>query len=329
MGFPEKRAPATKKHHNLGDSLAIIALVVAALTWAFAPNFIAKSVAVFFSTALLIYLSYRSYFVRDWPNWSRHIAAVIMLFAVPAVALLQLLPQWRAEHTGEVAPTQSAPPLYFSLQQLTSEKSLAFLKEPLRPGESFYHFRVSSGMGDSNISIALDLPALLSRDPILIAHSGADDLNVAAEVSEYTRSSEGRTERVKSRFGNGVTIEMSRLWSPGFVDVGIVTAPIKQGQIVLATAPDGSIVMSVAPIYGRFGSLSMMHRTIGGGGERNARSYPITYPMPGRELIDYTNELSPWSRTQLQPFTKDELLRADRAGIHISFEIPYQVLSLH
>jgi hypothetical protein len=86
------------KHHNLGDSLAIVGLAVAVITWALAPNFFAKSIAVLFGTGLLVYLSYKSHFVRSFPEGCKHMAAVATFLAVLTVALLQLIPQWKEEH---------------------------------------------------------------------------------------------------------------------------------------------------------------------------------------------------------------------------------------
>jgi hypothetical protein len=104
-----KSAPQTRWHHNLGDSLTIVGLAVAVLTWAFAPNFYAKSVAVFIGMGLLIYLSYKSHFVRNWPDFCKHIGAILAFAVVLAAALLQLIPQWGEEHPKHQY-TQTLPP---------------------------------------------------------------------------------------------------------------------------------------------------------------------------------------------------------------------------
>jgi len=97
MDSPEPTLPSPK-HYNLGDSLAFLGLAIAVITWALAPNFLAKSIAVLFGMGLLVYLSYKSHFVKNFPKWCKHASAAAIFLVVLAVALLQLIPQWKEEH---------------------------------------------------------------------------------------------------------------------------------------------------------------------------------------------------------------------------------------
>jgi hypothetical protein len=131
-----------------------------------------------------------------------------------------------------------------SLKVLTPQESVLFLKDPLESGHSFYRFQIANNSGSdiSDVRVALDLPALLSRQPIVIDHSFTDNLTVKPVFSAYTRTPSGRkTERV-SGLSNAIIVEISRLRQSGMVDLGFVTAPIKERRVIMATA---QMVLSV------------------------------------------------------------------------------------
>jgi len=132
--IPENKIPAPSvrpastngmpgQHHNLGDSLTIIGLVVAVLTWILAPNFWAKSIGVLACTAALVYLSFRSHFVRTFGLRIKSLIAAVAVVVVAIFALAQLLPQWKQEHQTlqidrQPQPVAKSTPL--ALSHLTS-----------------------------------------------------------------------------------------------------------------------------------------------------------------------------------------------------------------
>src|ERR1035438_4968290 len=102
------------------------------------------------------------------------------------------------------------------------------------------------------------------------------------------------------------------------VDLGFVTAPIKERRVIMATAPDGSVNLGVAPIYGRYGSVSV-RRPITRDGKivSEMESFPINYPAPNTELIDIARPLRPESRSVLFLMTQDEMLQAMKEHVDI------------
>jgi len=93
------------KHHNLGDSLTVLGLAVAAITWALVPNLLARAACVFVGLGILIYLAYRSHFVRNWRPWSKHVLSLVLVAGLLTLALFQLIPEWKRTK----AATQSPP----------------------------------------------------------------------------------------------------------------------------------------------------------------------------------------------------------------------------
>ena len=215
-----------------------------------------------------------------------------------------------------VVPRQS---LYFSLTQLPREDSVMFLDIPLGSGESFYRFQMmNSGADALDIQVALDMPALLARAPIIISNSGTENLVVKAAFSGYTRTTPQKgTERI-SGLSNVVVIEIPRFRQLGVVDVAVVTGQMKERQLIWATAPDGAIYIGVSPLYGRFGALSIKR------GTKDVHSFAVEFPAVGRNLIDTAKELRPWSRSVLQPLTQDELIQAGKDGVNIKIDQYFQ-----
>ena len=193
-----------------------------------------------------------------------------------------------------------------------------FLKEPLDSGQEFYRFQVRNNGSDlSDVTIALDLPALLAKQPILIDRTGADNLALKAAFSAYVRTIPGKPPERIADLNNTAILDLSRLKNSDFIDIGLVTAPIKDRQIVMITAPDGSIQMTTSPHYGRYGSVSVKRPKDGG---LEARSFTVGAPVPNIELIDRSNPLRPWSRTVLSLLTQDEMVENMNKGIRIQVE---------
>jgi hypothetical protein len=117
---------------------------------------------------------------------------------------------------------------------------------------------------------------------------------------------------------NIVVIEIPRFRQLGVVDVAVVTAQMKERQLIWATAPDGALYIGVSPLYGRFGALSVRR------GMNDVHSFAIDSPAVGRNLIDTTKELRPWSRSVLQPLTQGEMLQAGKEGVNIKVEQYFQ-----
>jgi hypothetical protein len=215
-------------------------------------------------------------------------------------------------------PSPSIDGLYLSLKRLLPEESIMFLKEPLDSGQEFYRFQVRNNGSDlSDVTIALDLPALLAKQPILIDRTGADNLALKAAFSAYVRTIPGKPPERIADLNNTAILDLSRLKNSDFIDIGLVTAPIKDRQIVMITAPDGSIQMTTSPHYGRYGSVSVKRPKDGG---LEARSFTVGAPVPNIELIDRSNPLRPWSRTVLSLLTQDEMVENMNKGIRIQVE---------
>lgn len=209
-----------------------------------------------------------------------------------------------------------------SLKKLAREDSVMFMKHPLEADQTLYRFRINNGGQDiADMVVALDLPAPLAKEPFVIDQSGIDDLTVKAAFAGYTRTPpRRRTERV-SGFSNSAVIEMSRFRRLGSLDVGLITAPLKPKQIIMVTAPDGSIQLTVAPAYDRYGSVSVRHSRSGAkDGAEQVTSFPIGKPVADVELIDRSKPLRPWSRSVLSLVTQEEMLEAMKAGTKINIE---------
>lgn len=215
--------------------------------------------------------------------------------------------------------------LHFSLVQVTSADSMMFLDKPLDEGQSLYRFRLTSlGKDLTDIKIALDLPALLAAQPITIDRSGTENLTAKAAFSAYTRTTpQNETERI-SGLSNTAIIEMSRLRKTGQIDIGLITIPVRPNSMMMATAPDGALMLAMAPAYGRYGSLSVKYDHLGapsnGEGKTEAHSFPIVFPIPNSELIDSATELRPWSRSALQLLTQDDILKAEKDHVNLKVE---------
>ena len=228
--------------------------------------------------------------------------------------------------TSPTAPKTADQSLGLSLRQLSPDASVMFLEEPLKSDQFFYRFRLTNRASDIyDLMIALDLPALLDRNPILIDHSGAENLTVKAAFSGYVKMNrENKMERVSTK-SNGVIIETSRLKRDALIDVGVITTSIKIRQITIVTAPDGSIQLATEPAYGRYGSVSVIQHNPTGSKHDvgDMGSFPIIYPFPNTELIDGT-KLRTWSRSILIPLTQDEMLEAIKNGTTFRIEQHYQ-----
>jgi hypothetical protein len=201
---------------------------------------------------------------------------------------------------------------------LTPQESVMFLGNHLESDQSFYRFQITNGNSEiSDITVALDLPALLARQPIEIDRSAADIRNLKVAFASYIRTTPSETKRI-SDLGNTVVIEISRLQQFGRVDLGLVTAQMRTRQMITFTDTDGSIKLGVAPAVGRYGSVSVMRRRPGE--KEELLSFPIGYPVPNLELIDMAKPLRPWSRSVLSLLTQDEMLQAMKDGVGIKIE---------
>ncbi|MDP9114831.1 MAG: hypothetical protein M3O20_14280 [Acidobacteriota bacterium] len=134
--------------------------------------------------------------------------------------------------------TRSVDSLYLSLKKLPPQASIMFLKEPIESGQAFYRFQVMNNGSDlSDLTIAVDLPALLARQPVLIDRTGADTLSLKAAFSAYVRTEPGKVPQRIADLNNTAILDISRFKNSDLIDVGFVTAPIKDRQVVMITAP--------------------------------------------------------------------------------------------
>ena len=262
------------------------------------------------------------------PLWHR-LAFTFLLFGLIGVGIVETVKgvnATRASHTP-APPSTVIESLGYSLKLLNTRESTLFLNEPLEPDHSFYRFQIANTGGDaiSDIRVALDLPALLARQPIVIDHSFTDNLTVKPVFAAYTRTPPGgKTERI-SGLSNAVIVEISRLRQSGMIDLGFVTAPIKERRAIVATAPDGSIVLGVAPIYGRYGSVSIRRPvTRAGKTAIEMKSFPVNHPTLNTELIDISRPLRPESRSVLFLMTQDEMIKAINDHVDIQMEHHFQ-----
>jgi len=163
---------------------------------------------------------------------------------------------------------------------------------------------------------------LLAREPLLIDSSGTENLQLKASFSAYLRKPlGGKTERIPGR-GNTVILEAQKLRPAAAIYVGIVTEPPRVRQIITVTAPDGSVQLATAPIYGRYGSVSAQYHvgTADGGYKNSVESFPVSQPGLGAELIDMTRPLRPWSRSVLSLLTQEDMLKAEKDHAEIKLE---------
>jgi hypothetical protein len=117
--------PEPTKSHNLGDSLAILTLVIALLCWAFVPTIIGKALAVAASVAILVYLAYKSHFTRNFSRVQQHIMAGLIAFGLIVFATIQLHKEWKAAHPDLIAKSAPQSP------PLSPQKSDAPPQQPL------------------------------------------------------------------------------------------------------------------------------------------------------------------------------------------------------
>lgn len=80
--------------HNLGDSLAIVGIVLAILCWIFVPTLPAKLIALAVCVAAVIYLSYRSHWTRNISKNRRSLIAIVFALFIVGVGGRQLYFQY-------------------------------------------------------------------------------------------------------------------------------------------------------------------------------------------------------------------------------------------
>jgi hypothetical protein len=76
------------------------------LTWVFIPGIWEKVVALVAAVALLVYLSYRSYFTRNFSQREQRIVATILAVIVLGAGVIQLRGDWKNQHAGTAAPSK-------------------------------------------------------------------------------------------------------------------------------------------------------------------------------------------------------------------------------
>lgn len=216
--------------------------------------------------------------------------------------------------------------LGFSLREVSPAQSVMFWPKTLAPGQALYRFDLSNNGRDiSGLVISLDLPAIIVKgETRFINITGADNPNLKTELPPCTLMVDGKAEPLSGP-DSSATIEISRLRYLGTVSIGFVTSAAGSGMLTVATAPDGSIVLTLAPAYGRYGAITVRYPRDGDKGKNEFHSYAVRNPIPDKELIDSTQELRPESRSILLGVTKEEV-SAKNAGMQCT--INYQDIEM-
>jgi len=102
--------PGDHRHLNFGDTVAVVALVIALIAWTLIPSIYAKIGAVAVAALLLIYLSHRSHFSRKWTPLRKRWVAIVMVTVLAVAASAQLIPQWRGDQMLDAKDISSTPP---------------------------------------------------------------------------------------------------------------------------------------------------------------------------------------------------------------------------
>ncbi len=202
--------------------------------------------------------------------------------------------------TASVTMRDHTPPVVYSLKALSTKDAVPLMKgAPLAANQTLYRFQLRNPNEADivDVHVALDLPARVVAVPTIIDQAFADDVKVKPAFSVSAETSPEGTRQIPT-FNNVVIIDTGRLRSGGSADIGVITTAAPPKQLLTATAPDGSIVLGVAPLFGRYGAVSVTRRHAHYGEAVTDREcFPIESPIAGKELIDMSKPLRQGSRS--------------------------------
>jgi hypothetical protein len=98
-------------HHNLEFDIALVGLVVAAISWVLVPTLPVKVAVIAFGAGILAYMAYRSHFTRKVSKLCKHVIAVSCILLVLVGGGWQVLSQWKDQHPdGSITNSLANPP---------------------------------------------------------------------------------------------------------------------------------------------------------------------------------------------------------------------------
>ena len=104
------RNPTEGNHFNFGDSVGLAALIVTVLSVILTPPLPLKIVLLCLSAIGCFIFLHKSHWTHTWSGLARNSAAGMLLVTLGAVAIPQLISQWRNEHPAQVQSTGKPVP---------------------------------------------------------------------------------------------------------------------------------------------------------------------------------------------------------------------------
>jgi len=134
--------PMPPEHRNSGDTLGIVGLSVAVLTWALVPSPVAKLVAVMVGAALLVYLAHKGSFAARWSRSKKLFVSIATASTILVLAGFQLVPQLASSKVlPNVYSTSGASPVSGVSQPQTLSTSQQPPPQPTLKSLFFDDFR--------------------------------------------------------------------------------------------------------------------------------------------------------------------------------------------
>ncbi|HEU0046121.1 MAG TPA: hypothetical protein VFQ43_00785 [Nitrososphaera sp.] len=101
------RKPTESNHFNFGDSVGLAALIVTVLSVTLTPPLPLKIVLLCFSAVGCFVFLHKSHWTHTWSGLVKNGAAGMLIIAVSAVAVPQLISQWRNEPPAQTSGDSS------------------------------------------------------------------------------------------------------------------------------------------------------------------------------------------------------------------------------